>query len=91
MAQGIITCTGEQFNIGDKVRTPDGTVIRVEGAALGMKFHNAEECQHCDPSEPTTKERNEKAHKDANKHSGGEDVKPVGGGQGNSDCIIWGT
>ena len=90
MAKGIITCTGEQINIGDKVRTPAGTVVRVTGAAIGVEFHNAEQCTHVDSSEPTTAEVNAAKLGKANKGEK-EPVKPVSGGQRSSDCIIWGT
>lgn len=92
MARSIITCDGVQIDIGQKVKTKGGRVIRVEGAALGMEFHNAEECTPVGADVPTTKELEDRQHHDANKAAGGGDeVKPVSGGQRASDCIIWGT
>jgi hypothetical protein len=44
MARGIITCTGVEINIGDRVRTPNGKIITVQGAAIGARFYNAEKC-----------------------------------------------
>lgn len=81
MARGIISCTGEMFNIGDKVKTADGTIVRVEGAAIGAVFHNAELCTKVHPDTPTTAEHNAKhGHKDDASRAGRA-----------SDCIIWGT
>ena len=76
MARSIITCTGETITIGDKVRTPDGSIITVRGAAIGLKFHNAEECTVVPVT--TTKKNSVNSRK----------LKP--GPNPVTDCIIWG-
>jgi hypothetical protein len=93
MARSIISCTGVQFDIGDKVRTSDGTVIRIEGAAIGKKFHNAELCTKVEAHVLTTREAEQAKLDTANAQAakrGEPPVKPVGGGNGGSDCIVWG-
>lgn len=93
MARGIVTCTGEQINIGDKVRTSHGTVIRVEGAAIMKAYYNAEACTKVSAKTPTTAEVNAKRLKAANagaKRRGEKPVKAVSGGQSDGDCIVWG-
>lgn len=82
MAKAIITCTGETINIGDKVKTPDGRIIKVEGAAIGVSFHDAEKCQVVGHDVKTTKELEE---------SGEGSVETKAVRRTSSDCIIWGT
>lgn len=85
MAKGIVTCTGETINVGDVVRTETGAVIRVEGAAIGKRFFNAEKCEHVPHGTKTTAEEKAEAHTKAG-------VKPVSGGQSDvGDCIVWGS
>ena len=49
MARSITSCTGEVFTIGQKVKTPDGDVITMQGGAVGLKFYNAEQCTAAKP------------------------------------------
>jgi hypothetical protein len=49
MARSITSCTGEVFTIGQKIKTPDGNVITMQGGAVGVKFYNAEKCTAAGP------------------------------------------
>lgn len=81
MARGIVTCTGETINIGDKVRTADGSILTVQGAAIGVSFHNAETCVVVPSHTKTT----------AEEHAEAKDAPGAASRRANSDCIIWGT
>lgn len=92
MAKGLVSCTGELFNVGDKVKIPGGRIIRVEGGAIAKAFYNAEQCEIVHKDTPTTHEVEQKKLHDANKNAGDDSVKGVGGGaQAELDCVIWGT
>jgi len=92
MARSIIDCLGRTISIGDKVKTPNGKVVKVTGAAIGVEFHNAEKCELVHKDTLTTEEEHKKHHDEANKHAGGDSVKPVSGAQrDDTDCIIWGN
>ena len=78
MAKAIITCTGQTINIGDKVRTPDGRVITVHGAAIGQRFYNAEQCTKVSHDTPTDGP--------ATPHA-----QAVAAESGDSDCVVWGS
>jgi hypothetical protein len=80
MAKGIVTCDGQIINVGDVVRTETGAVIRVEGAAIGLQFYNAEKCKVMPHGTKTTAE--EHAEK-----AGAAPLKASDVG----DCIVWGS
>lgn len=44
MARSITSCTGEVFTIGDRIKTPSGKIITMQGGAIGATFYNAEKC-----------------------------------------------
>lgn len=98
MARGIIDCTGQTINIGDKVRTASGDVIEVCGGMVSEHvLFNAETCAVVDKSTPLSNT----GHVDEFRKHHGHDG-PLGGGKKDEpqakqfqstsgDCVVWGT
>lgn len=56
MARSITSCTGEVFTIGDRIKTPSGKIITMQGGAIGATFYNAEKCTKAQPHEVSAPE-----------------------------------
>lgn len=90
----VTTSTGNVITLGDKVKCPDGTVIKVEGALVAKKFYRLEDCAKVPPETPTTREDRDAALVKANADAiarGEPPVKGVSGGQSGGDNIVWGS
>jgi hypothetical protein len=93
MARGIIDCTGQVINCGDRVRTEDGTVIEVIGGFVSSKkLYNAEKCVVVPKSTPTTAEKFAELKLTAAAEGQKLGVEMVSGADDDiNDCVVWGT
>ena len=97
MARGIVDCKNRVINVGDKVRTPTGRVIKVQGAAVAKEFFNAEACELVHHDVPTTEELHAVFPALASDPGiiiiGQLAVGKIAADAGDDplDCVVWGT